>query len=108
MGRFIAVECDDGKARIHDSETGDWARITFAGPNAFDMAWGCARQWNYMLEKQAEAMDEWVKGEMFADLPSKDDLDNLDAELEAMLNPQPPKPGPSMIDPKQDSGRDDL
>ena len=62
MGRFIAVECDDEKARIHDEETGDWARISFSGPNAYHMAWGCARQWNYMIDKRNEKWEEWFNG----------------------------------------------
>lgn len=60
MGRFIAVD-DDGKGRIHDEETGDWAHITFIGPHAFEMAYGCARQWNYMLDKRDQAMEEWFE-----------------------------------------------
>ncbi len=57
--RFIAVECEDGVARIHDSETGDFAEIEFHGPNAFDIAWGCARQWNKMIALRDEEMEDW-------------------------------------------------
>lgn len=60
MSRWIAVECDDGVSRIHDSETGEWAHITFGGDNSFDVAWGCAHVWNQMYEAHAEAMDEWL------------------------------------------------
>ena len=62
--RFMAVECDDGKARIWDEETRDWGRVTFAGTNAFDMATGCARMWNWMHEAQkkavAQAFEDWL------------------------------------------------
>jgi hypothetical protein len=61
MGRFIAVDCDDDVARIHDSETGDWADVEFHGKSASEMAWACAHQWNIMIERRDEEFEEWYK-----------------------------------------------
>ncbi len=61
MGRFIAVQGDDGISRIHDEETGEFLKIEFHDPGGFDCAWGCAKFWNHLVDARDKAMEDWFK-----------------------------------------------
>ena len=60
MSRFMAVEGDDNDAWIYDEQTGEPARIEFSGPNAFEIAGGCAEMWNEMEAAALQAFEDWI------------------------------------------------